>query len=439
SYLANARAHAMEGTIVHVRNNYEQINFNIGPTLSGWLEIHGKSAYRSMLRADAIGAEHRGGHGNALAQSYNHSILPLLSERDRALQIAWGIGDFCYRFGRRPQGIWLPECAVDQGTLESLADAGIGFTILAPDQGRFAGDGAISHAAGPFAWRSGGRTVAGFRFDRPLSAEISFGDALKNGVTLAERIANSALALKPGEAVLLATDGETFGHHKKAGAAELARALIMLERRDDLVITNCAQYLAMRGAHGEFTAAAATSWSCPHGVERWRSDCGCRTDPHTAQEWRAPLHEAMHFVTDHVTSLYDRFAPELVADPGLIAHEGIRLLIDPNPAIHQEFFKRHKIDDEDKRERVLRLLEMLRAGQASLTSCAWFFDDFGGLEGRVALRWAARAVELAAELAPSVEPDLLQRLRHVRSIRREVGDGAALYLSLKTREARGRA
>ena len=437
-YLANARAHAMERTVVHVRNNYELIEFNVGPTLLTWLETHGKSAYRSMLRGDALGGEQRGGHGNAIAQSYNHSILPLLGERDRALQIMWGIDDFRYRFGRQPEGMWLPECAVDEGTLESLAAAGIRFTILAPEQGRFADDGATAHAAGPFVWRSGGSTVAVFRFDRGLSAEISFGDALRNGAALADRIADAALALQPGEALLLATDGETFGHHKKTGAAELARALIMLERRDDLIITNCAQYLAMRGTCGEFTTNTATSWSCPHGVERWRSNCGCRMDPHTSQDWRAPLRDAMEFINNHVTSVYDRFAADLVSDPVVVAHEGIRLLIDINPAIHAEFFKRHKVADQDKRERLLKLLEMLRAGQASLTSCAWFFDDFGGLEGRVALRWAARAVELAAELAPSVERELLDRLRHIRSNRRDIGDGAALYLSLKTREARGR-
>lgn len=437
-YLANARAHAMEGRVVHVRNNYELIDFNIGPTLLAWLETHGKSAYRSILRGDALSRERRDGDGNAIAQSYNHSILPLLGERDRGLQIAWGIDDFRYRFGRQPEGMWLPECAVDEGTLESLAAAGIRFTILAPEQGRFADDGASAHAAGPFVWRSGGRTVTVFRFDRGLSAEISFGDALRNGAALADRIADAALALQPGEALLLATDGETFGHHKKTGAAELARALIMLERRDDLIITNCAQYLAMRGTRGEFTTNIATSWSCPHGVERWRSDCGCRMDPHTSQEWRAPLRDAMDFVNNHVTAAYDRFAADVVADPGGAAHEGIRLLIDTNPAIHEEFFKRHKVADEQKRERLLRLLEMLRAGQASLTSCAWFFDDFGGLEGRVALRWSARAVELAAELAPSVEPELLDRLRHIRSNRHDVGDGATLYLSLKTREARGR-
>ncbi|MGH7950153.1 MAG: DUF3536 domain-containing protein [Candidatus Binataceae bacterium] len=437
-YLANARAHTMEGTIVHIRNNYESIDFNVGPTLFSWLEAHGKSAYRAILRGDALSSERRGGHGNAIAQSYNHSILPLLSERDRALQIAWGVVDFRYRFGRQPDGMWLPECAVDEGTLESLADGGMKFTILAPEQGRYSDDGASARAAGPFAWHSGDRAVAVFRFDRGLSTEISFGNVLSDGSALAGRIAEATLALQPGEALLLATDGETFGHHRKSGAAELARALIMLERRDDLIITNCAQYLAMRGVRGEFTAKGATSWSCPHGVERWRSNCGCRMDPHTSQEWRAQLYDAMHFVNDHVTSVYDRFAPEVVADPRVVAHQGIRLLIDSNPAIHEEFFKRHKIDDEDKRERVFWLLEMLRAGQASLTSCAWFFDDFGGLEGRVALRWAARAVELAGELEPSVEADLLHRLRHIRSNRRDVGDGATLYLSLKTREARGR-
>jgi len=146
----------------------------------------------------------------------------------------------------------------------------------------------------------------------------------------------------------------------------------------------------------------------------------------------------MEFVSNHAEATYDRFAPALVKDPQALLRDGIRMLIDPNPAVHAEIFKPFKVVEEDRRETLLRMLEMVRAGQASLTSCAWFFDDFGGLEGRVALRWAARAVELASEHSASVESELLDRLRDIHSNRRENGDAATLYLSLKTREARGR-
>jgi hypothetical protein len=437
-YTANAHAHTMQGPVVHVRNNYESLSFDVGPTLAGWLQTHGKTAYRAMTRGDALSAEAHGGHGNAIAQSYSHSILPLLPPRDRELQIGWGIDDFVFRFGRKPVGMWLPECAADEDTLASVAAAGIQFVILATDQGNLKGARAESRSAGPFQWRSGDLSLAVFRFDRELSNTISFGDGLADGARLAEWIANTALQLEPGAALMIATDGETFGHHNKQGASELARTLRALEERDDVIITNCEDYLATHPAGGSFEIPSATSWSCAHGIERWRSNCGCRNEAGTSQEWRAPFRAAMDFVKYHVEATYDRFAPVLVKDPGAILRGAIRLLIDPNPAVHEETFKRFGVTNENSRETLLRMFEMVHAGQAAMTSCAWFFDDFGGLEGRVALRWAARAVELAAEHSASVENELLERLRGINSNRRENGDAATLYLSLKTREARGR-
>jgi Domain of unknown function (DUF3536)/Glycosyl hydrolase family 57 len=436
-YTANAHAHTMQGSVVHVRNNYESLNFDVGPTLAGWLQAHGKAAYRAMIRGDALHAEADGGHGNAIAQSYSHSILPLLPPRDRELQIAWGIDDFVFRFGRKPAGMWLPECAADDDTLASVAAAGIQFVILGSDQGNFKGPGAESRSAGPFQWRGGDLSLAVFRFDRGLSNSVSFADGLADGARLADWMADTALKLGPGAALMVATDGETFGHHNKHGAAELARALMALESRDDVILTNCADYLAAHPAAGSFEIARTTSWSCPHGVERWRSNCGCRADASTSQAWRRPFRDAMDFVKNHSEATYDRFALAIVKEPAAAIRGAIRLLIDPSPAVHLEFFTRFGVD-ERHRETILRMFEMVRAGQAALTSCAWFFDDFAGLEGRVALRWAARAVELAAEHSASVENELLERLRGINSNRRENGDAATLYLSLKTREARGR-
>ena len=437
-YTANAHAHTMQGSVVHVRNNYESLSFDVGPTLAGWLQAHGKAAYRAMIRGDAQNAATHGGHGNAIAQSYSHSILPLLPPRDRELQIAWGIEDFVFRFGRKPAGMWLPECAADDETLASVAAAGIQLVILRSDQGSFTSPDPQSRGAGPFRWRGGDLSLAVFRFDRELSDAVSFGAGLADGERLADSMAAAALNLPPGAALMIATDGETFGHHNKHGAAELARALMALERRDDVIVTDCANYLASHPAAGSFEIASVTSWSCPHGVERWRANCGCRHDASMSQEWRAPFRAAMEFVKNHAEATYDRFAPALVKEPRAMLLNAIRLLIDPNPAIHLEIFKRFGIDDEINRETLLRMFEMVRAGHAALTSCAWYFDDFGGLEGRVALRWAARAVELAGEHSASIESELLERLRGIISNRRESGDAATLYLSLKTREARGR-
>src|SRR5579862_1408508 len=263
SYTANAHAHTMRGPVVHVRNNYESLSFDLGPTLAGWLQTHGKTAYRAMTRGDALYANAHGGRGNAIAQSYSHSILPLLSPRNRELQIAWGIEDFVFRFGRKPAGMWLPECAADDDTLTSVAASGIQFVILGPDQGTFRGPGAESRTAGPFQWRSGELSLAVFRYDRELSASVSFGNGLADGARLAGAIADAALKLDPGAALMVATDGETFGHHNKHGAAELARALMALEDRDDVIITTCADYLATHPAAGSFEIASASSWSCP--------------------------------------------------------------------------------------------------------------------------------------------------------------------------------
>jgi alpha-amylase/alpha-mannosidase (GH57 family) len=434
-YSANAHAQIMDGHVVHIHNNYARINFDFGPTLLGWLENHGKVAYRAVRRGDELSIEEHGGHGNALAQSYNHSILPLLDERSRGLQVEWGIQDFVLRFGRRPEGLWLPECAADDDTLATVAAAGIKFVILASDQGQFSSPG---REAGPFLWRRDEKSLAVFRFDRELSGYVAFGDALQDGAKMAEAFAQTALALPLGAALTIATDGETFGHHKRSGAAELARALAILAEREGLVVTNCADYLRARPAAGSFAMNAATSWSCAHGVERWRSNCGCRLDGRTSQEWRGPLRAAMEFVKDHADAAYERFAGPLLADPWSALRESAPLFADTKPAVREEFFVRYKVRDEAARERLLRLFELQRAAHTTLTSCAWFFDDFGGPEGRVALRWAARTLELAAELVPDVEHELIQRLRQIRSNRREIPDAAALYLSVKTREARGR-
>ncbi len=438
SYAANARAHTMDGPVVRISNNYQSLNFDFGPTLLAWLTRHGTSVYRSVLRADALSGERNDGHGNAIAQAYNHSILPLLTDADKDIQIAWGIEDFLFRFGRAPEGMWLPECAADAATLAGLARAGLKFVILAPWQGEFRPHDANANSAGPFTWRRGDLSLAVFRFDSDLAGFVSFGDALTDGSRLAGSIVDRTLSHPPGSVVMVATDGETFGHHKKAGAAELARALAMLAEHEDIEVTNCARVLGLGLEAGTFEINAPSAWSCSHGVERWRSDCGCRLTDGTHQHWRTPLREAVEFVKRHVDSLYDKLAAEVLADPLGALKQSIRLAIDPDPATTEEFFKRRALDDETARNRVMTLFEMQRAAHAAFTSCGWFFDDFGGLEGRIVLRWAARAVEMAAWLAPSIEPELIDRLRPIRSNRRETGDAATLYLSLKTREARGR-
>jgi hypothetical protein len=271
-----------------------------------------------------------------------------------------------------------------------------------------------------------------------MAGFVSFGDALTDGARLAHSIVERALSQPPGSVLLIATDGETFGHHKKAGAAELARALAILAEREELEVTNCGRVLDLGLEAGSFEINAPSAWSCQHGVERWRSDCGCRLAGDSSQHWRFPLRETVAMVKRHADSLYADLAAELMVDPRQALKESITLAIDPNPATTEEFLVRRALTEEAARNRVLTLFEMQRAAHAAFTSCGWFFDDFGGLEGRIVLRQAARAVELAAWFAPSIEPELLDRLRPIHSNRRDIADAATLYLSLKTREARGR-
>jgi hypothetical protein len=435
-YAANAAAQVDDGNLVRLFNNYERLNFDCGPTLMRWLAHHGENAIRAMLRGDELSRDAHGGHGNAIAQAYNHSILPLLAPRDRELQIAWGLAEYRFRFGRDAEGLWLPECAVDHDTLESVAAAGVKFVILGSAQGQFHDSGRSDRSVGPFSWRGERGSLAIFRFDGELSSASCGPDYLTDGRRLAESLIKVMLELSPGAALLLACDGEYFGHHRATGADELARALAILAERDDLAITNCAAYLAGHPVRGGFTIDAPSSWSCPHGVERWRSDCGCRLSPKSNQAWRGPLRAAMEFGKTHCDAIYDRFAAPLVSDPAAALKDSMELAIDP--AAEERFFARHRVSDPARQTNLATLIEMQHAAHTALTSCAWFFDDFGGPEGRVALRWAARAVELAAVFAPTVEPELLERLRAIRSQRREVGDAASLYLSLKTRESRGR-
>jgi len=435
-YAVNRRARVSDGNVVHLRNNYESIDFNFGPTLMSWIERHDIWTYRAIIAADA--ARNIGARGNAIAQSYNHSILPLLTPAERELQIAWGLTDFRVRFGRDADAIWLPECAVDDDTLESIAAAGLAFALLGSDQGRYSGDNAGGRGAGPFLWRGVAGEMAVFRFDRELSHTLSHGERPADGQILASIVIKAMLELAPGEALLLASDGEFFGHHRHTGADELAAALEIVAAHEGLAITNCSSYLAAHHAAGAFTNPAPSAWSCPHGIDRWCLDCGCRLDSRTNQAWRTPLRAAMEFVSNHAWSVYERFASTMLDDPWKALRESIVLALTPSDSVRDEFFARFKVTDEVRQIRLARLFEMQRAAGAALTSCAWFFDDFAGPEGRIALRWAARAVELAAELSPSIESDLLERLRAIHSNRREIADAASLYLSLKTREARGR-
>jgi alpha-amylase/alpha-mannosidase (GH57 family) len=275
--------------IVRIVNNYARISFNFGPTLLSWMERKAPEVYRAVLDADVESRARYGGHGSALAQGYNHIILPLASLRDKRTQVAWGVADFVHRFGRRPEGMWLPETAVDVESLELLAEHGIEFTVLAPRQARGVrkvGDTAWTDVSGSrvdpsMAYRiplPSGRSIAAFFYDGPISQGVAFEGLLHRGEQLAHRLLGAfAPARKHAQLAHIATDGETYGHHHRRGEMALAYALHYIETNKLATLTNYGQFLEKFPPTYEATVFDNSSWSCVHGVERWRSDCGCST------------------------------------------------------------------------------------------------------------------------------------------------------------------
>ncbi|HEX6559662.1 MAG TPA: DUF3536 domain-containing protein, partial [Longimicrobiales bacterium] len=329
-YAPNAASRILDGAgrILRIVNNYASISFNVGPTLLSWMELHAPDTYKAIIDADVASRERFGGHGSALAQPYNHMIMPLATAADKRTQVLWGLYDFRRRFKRDPEGMWLPETAVDIATLETLAECGITFTILAPNQA------ARVRTLDGGAWRSvdersldtsrpylqnlpSGRSIVIFFYDSTVSRAVAFEGLLKNGEIFAERllsIFHSGAARHIGN---IATDGETYGHHHRHGDMALAYALYNIESTGLARLTNYGRYLQERTPEHEVEIGELTSWSCAHGVERWRSDCGCTTGgpAGSVQTWRKPLRDALDWLRDKITEPYAQRAAHLLQDP----------------------------------------------------------------------------------------------------------------------------
>jgi len=337
-----ARRVGEDNRILDIVNNFEKISFNIGPTLLSWLDRHAPQVYRSILEADRRSVEAHSGHGNAIAQVYNHVILPLASRRDKVTQVRWGRRDFQERFERDPEGMWLPETAVDNESLEILADAGMKFTILAPHQARRIrriGTEAWQEVndrvdpSRPYLWRGpGGRTLAVFFYDGPISQAIAFEDGLARGENLVARLKAGFVADRDGvQLVHCATDGESYGHHKQFGDMALAAATAQVEAEGFAVLTNYGAFLAKQPPAFEVQIRELTSWSCVHGVERWRSDCGCKTRPDWHQRWRGPLREALDWLRDQIDAFYESHASAFLKNPWEARDAYIDVILDRSP------------------------------------------------------------------------------------------------------------
>jgi len=444
-YAPNANARILDGEnrIVAIVNNYASMSFNFGPTLLSWLEEKEPEVHAAILAADAESRRRFSGHGSALAQPYNHTILPLSSERDRKTQVAWGVRDFTRRFGRPPEGMWLPETAVDLATLESVAAAGIAFTILAPHQ--------ASHVRrlGEEEWREApaasidptmpyavllpsGKTIAVFFYDGPVSRAIAFERLLTTGERFAERLVGAFSPEDRPQLVHVATDGETYGHHHRHGDMALAYALHTLDARNLATLTNYGEFLVRHPPTHEARIVERTSWSCAHGVERWRSDCGCHSGRHPGgtQAWRAPLREALDGLRDSLAPLWEERARRLLKDPWRARDEYIEVLLERSAARVRRFFEEQAVrplDDAETAE-ALELLEMQRHAQLMYTSCGWFFDDIGGIETRQIIQYAGRVLQLAdRHFGPGLEEPFLEVLGRAKSNVPEVGDGRRIY------------
>ncbi|OGQ94258.1 MAG: glycoside hydrolase [Deltaproteobacteria bacterium RIFOXYD12_FULL_57_12] len=432
-----------EQRIIEIVNNYSRISFNLGPTLLSWLERHRPACYAAILEADRISRNLFTGHGSALAQAYNHPIMPLANQRDKSTQILWGISDFRRRFGREPEGMWLPETAVDIETLEILAAQGIRFTLLAPRQARRVkkmvkgtrwedvSNEKIDPSMAYLCQLPSKKSITLFFYDGPVSRDIAFGELADNGEGLAGRLASTFDDAR-GHAQLghVAVDGETFGHHHRHGDRALAYCLHLIESRQLARLTNYGEFLERHPPTHLVQIHENSSWSCIHGIERWQSNCGCNSgqNPGWSQAWRRPLREALDWLRDETAPIYEERVGRFVKSPWQARNDYIDVVLDRS-AKNVDRFLRNQMGrtptDEEKTE-LLRLFEMERNALLMYSSCGWFFDEISGIETVQILQYAACVIQLAEEfLGRSLEADFLQRLAFAPSNLFE--NGAKVY------------
>lgn len=473
-YATNGAARIQNGKnqITRIVNNYARINFNFGPTLLSWLRDNAPRTHRMIVDGERRSRRGFAGYSSAIAQVYNHIIMPLANEQDRVTQIRWGIADYQYHFGAPPDGMWLAETAADTRTLELLAENGIKFTILAPHQCKRirplstagAGDSdsqkhrdAADHAAPqgkssatpawvdtpnasvdttrPYTVRfASGLSLAVFFYDGPTSRAIAFEGLLNSGESFVARLKAGFKDSAQPQLVHVATDGESYGHHHKHGEMALAYALRLLEKDKTVTLTNYGQFLEQFPPEQECEIVENTSWSCAHGVERWRSNCGCSSGkPGWNQEWRTPLRKGLDELRDAIAPLTDEEGKKLFKDLWAARDEYIQVILYRSEEATERFFRAHQSHalSADEQVRALELMEMQRNAQLMYTSCGWFFDDISGIETVQVIAYAARVLQLAREVfgegASGLEAAFVARLKEAKSNVAAAGDGARIF------------
>lgn len=442
-YAPNSASRILDphGRIIDIVNNYSKISFDFGPTLLSWMERHSPETYQAIIEADRLSRERFSGHGSAVAQAYNHMIMPLANKRDKYTQVMWGIKDFQYRFNRLPEGMWLPETAVDLETLDILAELGIVFTILSPRQARRVrkigkewqdvSGGRIDPTTTYLCRLPSGRTINIFFYDAPITHEIAFGGLLNSGDTFTKRLYGVFYEGRDWpQLVHIATDGETFGHHRHGGEMALAYCLYLIESGDFATLTNYGEYLEKHPPVYEVEIYKNSSWSCVHGVERWRDNCGCNTgiNPNWTQVWRKPLRRGLNMLRDSIIPLYEKEASRYLKKPWDARDDYISVILNRSEEGIDNFFTKHAVRNlsKDERIRVLKLLEMQRNTMLMYTSCGWFFDEISGIETVQIMQYASRVIQLAEDLySISLEPDFLNILKEAPS--NKFKNGAEVY------------
>jgi alpha-amylase/alpha-mannosidase (GH57 family) len=446
-YAPNAASRIMdaEGRIASIVNNYSRMSFNFGPTLLSWLEENAGEVYGSILKADHESRDRFGGHGSAIAQAYNHMIMPLAISRDKRTQVLWGLKDFEHRFQRSAEGMWLPETAVDLETLDLLAEYGVRFTILAPRQAsRVRKIGSRSwkdvreeriDPTQPYLLRlPSRRKMAVFFYDGPISRAVAFERLLDDGRVFAERLM-SGFSEERDRAQLMhiATDGESYGHHHHFGEMALSYALDYIQTNQLARLSNYAEFLEKYPPTQQVEIFENSSWSCVHGVERWKADCGCNSGGHADwnQAWRLPLRESLDWLRDELAPRFEQKGKELLKDPWEARNDYIGVILDRSGENVEAFLAKHAVRTlrEDEKVAVLKLLELQRHAMLMYTSCGWFFDELSGIETVQVIHYAGRALQLAAELFsdPDLEPAFLSRLAHAKSNIAHRGDAGRIY------------
>ncbi len=404
---------------------FKWMSFDIGPTLASWLEREHPDVHNAMLAADRASRE-RVGFGNALAQPFHHIILPLASAKEKRTEIRWGLRDFERRFGRPADGMWLPETAVDVPTLEALAAEAVAFTVLAPHQLVAVPSGGVGRAALP-----GGRSIDICTYDGELSHGMAFGALLQGGSEWFNAL--EARAQDGPEWIALAADGETFGHHHPGSERVLMGVLQRIANTPGFEVGNFSSVLerarVRRSGLEEVQIHEPSAWSCAHGVDRWRTECGCKAAPERAwrQTWRGHLRDALETLAKGLDEAWSKLAPGFLRDPEATFEHLGEVLGGPGTIAglaEQTAF-------QGRYDAARALIEIQRDRAAMFTSCAWFFDDVAGVEGTLVVRYAAHALSRLKGIAPEVgqelEREFMDRLRDAESNDPDIRDASVVY------------